>query len=252
MNKPRINPLFALTVAITLALALPAKPQEITRDGTQSKRRALSVTGNGEAAAPPDQAVVRLGTTAQLDEAAAAQVKVNETMQKALDAILKAGIPRRSIRTTGLTLTPIYAPQKSSQPIEPKVVAYRAGNVIEVTVDDLELVGKVIDAGITAGANQLQGVSFALKNDLPQRKRALQLASEEAQTKARTIASALNIHLADIIEVTEGGVEILPQREHFGMARAMAADVRTPVEPGEVRVHASVTVRYEISGGARQ
>ena len=252
MKRIRVPTLLALPwLAMSLSFAFAISAQEQAGDSAGPKRRTLMVTGNGQVAGAPDQAVIRLGATAQLEEAAAAQLRVNEVMQKALEAIEKVGIARRSIRTTGLTLTPIYAPQKSSQPIEPRVVAYRAGNTIEVTAEDLKLVGRIIDAGITAGANQLQGVSFGLKDDLPQRTRALAMAAKEAETKANTIAQTLGIRLAGVVEVTEGGVHVVPQREYFG-AKAMAADfVRTPVEPGEVQVQATVTVRYEIAASAK-
>jgi uncharacterized protein YggE len=239
----------AFALVAWMFISINVRAQQTGNDRTEPVRRTITVTGNGQTSTEPDRAVIRLGATEQLAEAAAAQIKVNETMQKALAAIEKVGIPRRSIRTTGLTLTPIYASQKSSPPIEPRIVAYRAGNTIEVTVEQLDLVGKIIDAGLTAGANQLQGISFGLKNDLPQRTRALTMAAEEAEAKAQTIARALRVRLSDVLEITESGVHLVPQREYFAGARAMAADaMRTPVESGEVQVQATVTVRYEILG----
>jgi uncharacterized protein len=219
------------------------------RRGEFTDRRTLTVTGNGEVNAAPDHAIVRLGATAQADEAAAAQINVNEVMQKALGQIEKAGIPRRSIRTSGLTLTPIYSSSKPDRTTEPKIVAYRAGNIIEVTVNDIKLVGKVIDAGLAAGANRLEGVSFGLKDDLSQRTAALEKAVDEARLKARTMSRALDVPLGSVREVVEGGVHVFRQ-ERFAAGRAMmAADaMQTPVEPGEVRVQASVTIHYDLGG----
>jgi uncharacterized protein len=236
---------FVLAGLLSLCFAAMAQVAPDRRD--HESRRTLTVTGNGEVSTAPDHAVVRLGATAQAEEAAAAQIEVNEIMQKALKQVEAAGIPKRFIRTTGLTLTPVYTPQRSPQQTEPKIIAYRAGNVIEVTVEDIKLVGKVIDAGLSAGANRLEGVSFRLKDDLPQRSAALTRAVEEARAKAQTMARALDVPLGAVREVVEGGVQIFRQ-EHFGGARAMmAADaMQTPVEPGEVRVQASVTIHYDI------
>lgn len=154
---------FALMMALLAGFNLSLSGQDaVPRRVPDEKDKApmLTVNGDGEVSAPPDRATVRLGATTQADEAAAAQSSVNGTLQKALDAIQKVGIPQRSIRTTGLTLSPVYAPQKLASPETPRVVAYRAANTIEVTVDDLKLMGAVIDAGVTAGANRLEGVSF--------------------------------------------------------------------------------------------
>ncbi len=245
------RPLRAWSIALLMALLAGFNPalsaQDPARPEEKDKRSMLTVNGNGEVSAPPDRATVRLGATMQAEEAAAAQSNVNSALQKAIDAIQKTGIPQRSIRTTGLTLTPVYAPQKPASVETPRVVAYRAGNTIEVTVDDLKRMGAVIDAGVTAGANRLEGVSFRLRDDLPQRTRALAVAVEEARTKAQAIAQALNVKLGKVAEVIEGGVHIMPHQETFAMARGFAGDAaRTPVEPGEVRVSASVTIRYEI------
>jgi uncharacterized protein len=213
----------------------------------------ILVTGSGESTIAPDKAVVRLGTTIQMSKASEAQARVNEIMQKALEGIEKAGVPKRAIRTTGLTLTPIYASGKFSE--TEKITAFRASNTIEITLEDLKLVGKAIDAGTTAGANELQGVTFGIKDDLNQRTKALAQAAEEAKQKAQTIAKSLDVQLGPLLEVTEGGAQIIPMRAYAmaspsfsGRATAPAA----PVEPGELTVHASVTVRYEIGGGAKR
>ena len=236
---------FVLVLLIAASTSAPA--QEPARKDISDSRRILTVTGNGEAMAAPDHAVVRLGASAQAEEAAAAQISVNEAMEKALAAIEKVGIAKKSIRTSGLTLTPVYSPNRPDRATEPRIVAYRAGNTIEVTVEDIKLIGKVIDAGLNAGVNRLEGVSFGLKNDLEQRRTALMKAVEEAQAKARTMARALDVSLGSVREVVEGGVHIF-RPERFAAARGlMAADaMQTPVEPGEVRVQASVTIHYDI------
>jgi uncharacterized protein len=237
--------------SIWLIASTPLVAQEAAlRKEDSERRRTLTVTGNGEVNANPDQAVVRLGVTAQETEAAASQSKVNEVMQTVLAQIEKAGIPRRSIRTTALVLTPIYAPQKPDRAVEPKVVAYRAANTVEVTVDDIKKVGDVIDAGLRAGANRLEGVSFGLKNDLSQRTTALARAVEEARAKAQAMARALDVSLGNVREVVEGGVHIFRQEslQRLAARGMMGADaMQTPVEAGEVRVQASVTIHYDLA-----
>src|SRR5436190_9315582 len=99
---------------ILVALLPSASPaQERIPERSELRRsdrvRTIAVTGNAEASAAPDQAVVRLGTTVQMSQANAAQAKVSETMQKALEGIEKIGVPRNSIRTANLTLTSVYS-----------------------------------------------------------------------------------------------------------------------------------------------
>jgi len=219
--------------------------------GKLDTTRTILVSGTAEATAAPDQAVVRLGATVQTPQADVAQARVNEIMQKAINGVQKLGVNKKAIATSSLTLSPVYAHERNVNVNEgPRVVGFRASNTIEVTLEDMKLVGRVIDAGIAAGANELQGVSFGLKNDFAQRNEALTRAAREARTKAETIAKALDLRLMGVTEVNEGGVQVIPYQENFTRGRMMmAADasMKTPVEPGEVRVQANVTVRYEIA-----
>ncbi len=236
-----------LTILLAGGTVLFAQDPSLRKE-PREERRTLTVMGQGEATSLPDQAVVRLGTTVQSEEASTAQTKVNEVMQKTIDQIEKAGIKRRLIQTSGLTLTPIYSSQQSGRNTEPKLVGYRAGNVITVTIEDIKLVGKIIDAGLGAGANRLEGVTFSLKDESVPRIQALDRALQDAGRKAHAMAKSLELGLGGVREVVEGGVQVFPQ-ERYGMAvsRGMMADgMQTPVEPGEIRVQASVTIHYDL------
>src|SRR5262249_37068994 len=130
----------------------------------------------------------------------------------------------------------------------PRIVAYNATNSVSVRVSNLSLVGGVIDAGLKAGANQLEGVQFGLRNDTPSREEALKQAVQEARSKAQVMADALRVDLADVLEASEAGVSVVPFAEGGASPRvAFAASAETPVSPGQIQVHANVTIRYRIS-----
>jgi uncharacterized protein YggE len=114
-------------------------------------------------------------------------------------------------------------------------------------LENLSLVGPVIDAGLKAGANQLEGVQFGLRNDLPSRQQALKQAVDDARSKAMTMADALRVNLAEVLEAAEGGVSIIADRVEPLAARAMAVAGETPVSPGQIQVNATVTIRYRIA-----
>jgi hypothetical protein len=235
--------LLGLAALVAAMVCLPAAAQP-----AREPPPLLTVTGTGEVRAEPDEASVRLGVTRQMPTAQAAQEEVSRTAQAILDGILKVGIRREAVQTSTLQLYPIYAPQRPQAAEEPRVVAYRAANVVTVRVEELKKVGPVIDAGLKAGANQLEGVSFRLKDDLPARERALREAVQEARRKAATIAQALEVRLGPVHEVQEGGAAVIPPpllRGEAFMARGAAAP-ETPVSPGQVTISASVTVRYRI------
>jgi uncharacterized protein YggE len=155
----------------------------------------LVVGGTAEILAVPDEATVKLGILRQDSAAQAAQAGANAYAQAIIAAIVKLGVPANQIQTARLVLTPVYAQGNQDVRNPPRIVGYNATNTISVRLDNLSLVGLVIDAGLDAGANQLGGVQFGLRNDLPAREQALQQAVLEARSKAQVMADALRVNL---------------------------------------------------------
>src|SRR4051812_35235351 len=157
----------------------------------------LVVMGNGEVMAAPDEATVRLGIVRQAPAAQSAQDQANAVAQQILSEIRKAGVMPERIQTARLVLSPVYAPRSPESRDAPRIVAYTASNTVSVRLEDLSLVGPVIDAGLKAGANQLEGVQFSLRNELPSRQQALKQAVNEARGKADAMAEALGVKLGE-------------------------------------------------------
>jgi uncharacterized protein YggE len=203
----------------------------------------LVVTGTSEILAVPDEAIVRLGIVRQAAVAGTAQEQANTVAQEILSAVTKAGIPAKDIQTARLILSPVYNQRGPDQ----RIVSYTATNNVSVRVDNLSMVGNVIDAGLKAGANQLEGVQFRLRNEQPSREQALREAVQEARGKARAMADALGVNLGEVLEASEGNVSVAPRMQAFAAVAQAAAPAATPVSPGEIEVHANVTIRYRIS-----
>ncbi|HEX7079701.1 MAG TPA: SIMPL domain-containing protein [Gammaproteobacteria bacterium] len=212
----------------------------------------VTVSASAEVAVQPDQAVVRLGVTAQAADAAAAQDQVNGVMQRVLEAVKGRDVPDSAVRTEELSLSPVYSnPPRSpaDSPQEPRVVGYRASNVVSVEVSELARIGEIVDAGIEAGANQLYGISFRVRNDAGARAEAMRLAVEEARIQADAVADAMGMRIAGVREVVAGGYDVRPPTPYFA---ERAVDIAaTSVEPGRVQVTANVTVTYLLGEGSQ-
>lgn len=231
---------------LVFALLLTAVPQQPPMPMPPAPPPVLVVTGNAEILATPDEATVRLGIVRQAPGAQPAQDQANTVAHEILSAIGKLGVPAQQIQTSRLMLTPVYTPRGPEAREAPRIVAYNAANTVSVRLDDLSLIGPVIDAGLKAGANQLEGVQFGLRNDLTTREQALKQAVNEARAKALAMADALSVRLGEVMEVSEGGVSVMP-RANFAMPMMARAEMApTPVSPGQIEVHASVTIRYRI------
>lgn len=235
MHLPRIILLLPLLVAPMLAVAEVNPPM-------------LTVSGRGAAQAAPDQAVVRFAALAQEKEAARAQGRVNKVMADAAAAVKALGIPAESLATRGIELQPLYfTPDVVDNRIpEPRIIGYQASNTLEVRLDDPAQLGRVIDAAVRAGINQIDSVGFGVKDDQPLRRKALTEAARDARTIAETLAKAMGLRLSAVEEVSESVDNVAPPMEP-AMAKVMMNEPGTPVQPGQVRVEASVVVRYRVA-----
>ena len=108
----------------------------------------------------PDLATVTAGVDTRAETAAAALAANSETMTAIFAAIDAAGIERRDVQTSQLSLSPVFEPFREDAEAPPAVVAYEASNLVTVRVRAIDSLGAVIDALAKAGANRLQGVSF--------------------------------------------------------------------------------------------
>ncbi len=232
-----------------LGIASLAVAQPPSDPPAREARPTISVSGTGQVAAMPDRAVVRLGAVAEAEDAKEAQSRLNAVMQKVLASIGKLGVRESAIRTEGLSLSPVYSNPVSSanrEPQAPRISGYRASNVVSVQLDDLSRIGPVVDAGITAGANELQGVSFDLKDSATARNAALTAAVNDAREQADTIAGALGMRL-DGLQTLVTNASFSGPPQPFAMARRAALEVSTPVQPGELDVSSNVTATYYVA-----
>src|SRR5262245_58155153 len=110
----------------------------------------LVVNGTAQVLAAPDEATVRLGIVRQAPTAQAAQEQANTVAKEILAVITKLGVPANQIQTARLILSPAYAPRGPESRDAPRIVAYNATNTVSVRLDNLSLIGAVIDGGLKA------------------------------------------------------------------------------------------------------
>lgn len=255
MMRPRRRPAPALVAVPALAagLLLPACAARAQQPGVTPpvRERTITVTGTGVVDREPDQAVVMLAVENSAPTADAAAQANAEVMERVIAALRRLGLTQDRIRTVSYQLHPEYARDepRPGQSYEPRVVGYRAMNMVRVTVDDIARVGEVIDAALGAGANRVTGLSFQLRDPERARLDALALAVQNARAEAQALASALGETLGPALDVSTTGrlPQPVPYLADAVLARtAEFATAPTPIEPGTLRVEATVTIVYRL------
>lgn len=240
-------PFLAALAATALALGMKTAAAQATTPGdAQVAVPRIVVTGEGEATARPDMAVLTLAVMREADTAREAMTGVNEDMAKVIAAMKEAGIEARDLQTSGLQINPRYHyPSSSGGEGRPRIDGYQVTNTLTVRVRDIEKVGEVIDRSVTLGVNQGGGIRFTNDDPEPILTEARKRAVENAAAKARTLAEAAGVALGPVLEISEQSFTPPPMPY---MARAAAQDMaeKAPIEAGENAYRVSVTVTYRL------
>lgn len=200
------------------------------------------VRASGEASVKvkPDHAQIRISVVSDAPTAqGAAQANARQTAN--VISTLKASVGKAGeLKTTDYSISPQYQYGNNTAP---KLTGYRATNTVLVEMDDINAVGPVIDASVKAGANEISGISFTLRDEQPVREQAIAQATVKAKASAEAIAKALGVKVAGVFEAETASSQVSPVRPMPMMARAnMMQAAPTPVEAGTLDVRAMVTV----------
>lgn len=223
------------------ALALVLCTPQLAAAQNAPPPRIITMSGHGEARAVPDTAMLSAGVSAQAPTAAAALSANTTRMQGVMAALKKLGVPEKDIQTSNFSISPQYA---SGNGQAPRVTGYQANNQVEVRLEDVGKLGATLDALVTAGANQMNGVSFSIRNDTALVAQARAAAVAEARAKAETFAKAAGVGLGSILSIAEAGNE--GPRPMYAAAPMMLRDKAVPVALGEQSVNADITIVWEI------
>lgn len=119
-----------------------------------------TLQGTSHMEVAPDQAIVTLGIVSSADSAETAR-NSNAAISAAIQqTLLDLSITKDHINTSQFEVYPVYNNDNDKSEKPPVIIGYRISNNITVTIDDVSLVGKVIDSSLSAGANQITGVRF--------------------------------------------------------------------------------------------
>jgi uncharacterized protein len=232
-----------LIIGIFLLLTSTAQSQQDKR-----RPRVPSITVNGEAmiSAEPDQAQIDIGVVTQARSAPEASKENAERLSRVPTEVKKLLGKSDEVKTSGYSLTPNY---RYPQGGKPEIVGYTASNTVRIKTNTLDLVGRLIDGAMQAGANNVNRLVFTLKDEQGAQLEALRQASAKAKSKAEAVAASLGLKILRIAAINEGERTIQPIYRQAMAARgeALAAQAPTPVEPGTVDVRSTVSLTAEVS-----
>lgn len=213
----------------------------------------LFVTGTASKKITPDKVSVTLGVETQEKTAQEAAKKNAEIMNAIINGLKGLGLDTSQISTSYYNIYPIYEykpiPEERVLPPYPQnqvLVGYRVANTITITASASTNIGEIIDTAINAGANQVQGVSYFVSEEVQSQMNTdlIEQAVLNARMKAEKALAPLNMQIVGVKNLNLNDVYYPIYKSEAAFAVTQAAP--TPILPSEQQVSASVSVTFMI------
>jgi uncharacterized protein YggE len=237
---------FLTAVLLAFALALPVTAQPTDPPVAQQPVvRTVTVEGVGTVEVEPDQATIMFAVVTRAPEPEAARRQNAEAAEQAMNAVRELGIEDRKIQLLNLRLDEEveYTDGRRER------IGFIARRDVKVTVDNLDLVPRLVAEVVQQGANELNGIQYGLQNRDAVEDQALQAAAARARDKAQLLATSLGGSIGRVLTITQGAVQVpQPPPVMFARAEMAAADEGNPgaYAAGEITVRGTTTVTFEL------
>jgi uncharacterized protein YggE len=211
----------------------------------------ISVTGTGHVTSPPDLAIIDSGVVTSAPAARDAVHANTDAMAAMVSRLKDMGIADRDLQTSGFSINPQYQhfrPREGQPAPPPKIVSYEVRNMLTVRIRDLEATGAILDAIVSDGANQMNGITFTIDDSTSLMQTARERAVADARARAEVLTEGLGVSLGRVLSISEGRINRpTPQPRMARMEMAMVSDsAPVPVEAGEQQLTATVSVTWEL------
>lgn len=234
---------FLVFAVLVFALVLSACGPTTINQAAPENIRTLNVNGLGEVFLTPDIAYIYIGVHTEGATASEA-VDSNKTQTTdVIDALKKAGVADKDIRTTNFSIWPS---QQYGTDGAITGTIYMVDNSVYITVRDLDGLGDLLDSAITAGANSVNSIQFDVADKTKAVKEARAKAVEDAKAQAQELADAAGISLGDIQSINYYDNSPYPYAEGKGGGGDAYASAAVPIQPGQLTIAVTVNLTYSI------
>ncbi len=228
-------------LALAAAMTLPA----VARAADVPPPPRIIVSGEGEATAAPDLAMLTLSVMREAKTARAALDANNDAMAAVIAAMKSAGIADRDLQTAGIQISPRYNYTNDPDGTQKaELVAYQVTNTLSVRVRDIDKTGEILDKAVTLGVNEGGGISFTNADPSLIITQARKKAVSDAIAKAKTLAEAAGVSVGKVVEISEQSYA--PQPMPMSAKSFDAARAAVPIQAGENSYRVQVNVTFEI------
>lgn len=247
--KATRNKSYSVLLIIVLALTIAgcsATPGSSLSEASSNAAATITVTGFGKARANPDRATVSVGVIFADEDITRAVEESNEIISRITDAVIGLGVEEADIQTTNFS---IWAEEQWNREtgLREEGNLYRVDSTIQINVNDTEKIGRILEASITSGANNVYGLSFGIQDPSSLAADARVRALDDARQRAEQIAQELGVTLGEVHRAREiSGASVMPYFESGGYDLE-GRGALPPISEGSMTVNISMEVTFNIN-----
>lgn len=189
------------SLVVTLAVSLAAA---VGLAGCRSASTStVTVSGSAKLRQQPDRASFSVGVETRARTVTEAYQTNNTKLNTVVAALKQGGVKATEIQTSNFSIT---SRDEESKPL----IGFRVSNLVTVTRDVPGDLSALIQAAVAAGANQAGGLRFFVANPKPLQDRGIELAFQDARSKAEKLASLSGRVLGDVVSIDESVANTFP------------------------------------------
>ncbi|OBJ18819.1 SIMPL domain-containing protein [Mycobacterium sp. 1245801.1] len=229
----------AVAAGLTIAAVSACDKHNAPQPGANPRQ--VTVVGTGQVQGVPDTLTADVGIEFTAPDVTTAMNQTNDRQQAVINALTGAGIDRKDIGTTEVTLSPEYNNPEPSGTAA--ITAYRATNAIAVKIHPADAASRLLALIVGTGgdATRIKSVRYSIADDSQLVKDARSRAFNDAKNRADQYAQLSGLRLGRVLSISEATGATPPP---VGAPRAMPSMV--PLEPGQQTVNFSVTAVWEL------
>ncbi len=199
----------------------------------------ISVSGEGIVQTIPDIAVVNFGVNIQKKTAIDAMNELTAVSNKTVDTLKNAGVENKNIKTTNISLEPVY--QWNKEKNISTLIGYKASESFEIR-GEIKDTGRIIGLISNSGVNSISGIRFDISDKSMLDQDAITRAMKNARTKAEASLKGSNYKIVGIKTISINSNNPVPvYRDNMAIA---GEKTNIPVEGGSISIRAQVQVVF--------
>jgi len=236
--------MLALMIGAATLPAGPAAAQEAVAVVRPIAGTRLDVSATGSVSRVPDLAIISAGVVTRSSTASGAIADNAARMERVRAALKRAGIVDRDIQTSSISLNPDYRYENNQPPV---LTGYQASNNVSIKFRDIRNSGKILDALVAEGANQINGPSLTIDKPETAYDEARTRALAAGRARADLYARSLGMRVTRLLSVSESASNHPRPPYPMGMvAQAERSDAKTGIDPGSQDLEITLAMSFEL------